>query len=484
MVPLVVLVPLVALAPTADHRFNLYWHGGLFRDNPLRIVPHTLASVHGYLTLGNFRPLGRMLEKSLDLVAYAVSGLLGLPITIGFRLVSFGGAVTLTVVAVLLAECVVAPGRLFARAPSALAATLPFAVGGGFVAAGSASPAVLFGGLYLLSSALVLGVVAMMCRVERRIEWWRAGLLILLGAALASFNEIACLALPLATVAVVVRRRVILRTAVTGAAVRALVLLWLGFLPVFVAVRLIIRGYCAAGACYRGSDLAVGPGVAEAVPVRMVAWLPPLMWRSAAQGAHRPWPVGVVTVGALLVLGWLAVRAARDLPRLTPVDRRQAYGLAVIAFAALALGATLGALNADVQALVTGQRWDQGWRDTAVTAAAGAVLLTALLHAVLRRGLAGVIVLFALVATVSTAANKSYHDRLAASPSALLTNRIAQEMADFDRSAAGDVRRCALRAEFRRMYADSAFSLKRFDQSLDVASEQRAGARFCTAEQP
>jgi hypothetical protein len=385
---------------------------------------------------------------------------------------------------VLLAECLAAPGRPFARPPSTLTATLPFAVGGGFVAAGSASPAILFGGLYLLSAALVLGVAAAVCRIERRIGWRRTGLLVLGGAALASFNEIAYLALPLATVAVVVRRRVVLRAGVTGPAVRALVLLWLGFLPVFGVVRLIIRGYCAAGECYRGSDLAVGPGAAEAVPVRMIAWLPPLMWRSATQGAHRAWPAGAVTVVALLALGWLVLRAARDLPRLTPVTRRQAYGVAAVAFAALLLGAALGSLNADVQALVIRHRWGQGWRDTAITAAAGAILLTAILHVVVRRRLVAVLIVLGLVAIVSTAANKSYRDQLATREPALLANRVAQEMADFDRTPAGDVRRCALRTEFRTLYAGSAFSLKRFDQSLDVAARQQAGVRFCTEEQP
>src|SRR5689334_14504651 len=70
LVPLVVMAPLVALAPTADHKYNVYWHGGLFRDDPLRIVPHTLESLPGYLRNGNFRPLGRMLEKLVDLAAY------------------------------------------------------------------------------------------------------------------------------------------------------------------------------------------------------------------------------------------------------------------------------------------------------------------------------------------------------------------------------------------------------------------------------
>ncbi len=87
--------------------------------------------------------------------------------------------------------------------------------------------------------------------------------------------------------------------------------------------------------------------------------------------------------------------------------------------------------------------------------------------------------LLALAATGSTAANKSYHDQLAPGQPAVLANRIAAEMADLDRTPAGDARRCALRAEFRARYARSPFSLKRFDESLDVAARQQAGVRFC-----
>jgi hypothetical protein len=478
LVPLTVLAPLVALAPTADHRFNLYWHGGLFRANPLRIVPHTLHSVPTYLKLGNFRPLGRTLEKSLDLAAYALSDLFSVPVNITFRLVSFAAAIILTMVAVLLAECLVARGRVFVQAPSTLAATVPFAVGGGLIAAGSASPAVLFGALYLLSAALVLGVAAVLCRIEERLGWWRIALLIVAGAALASFNEVGYLAVPFATVVVLIRQRWILRRrSLRTPSIRAVGLLWLGFLPVFGAVRVIIRGHCVTGECYRGSDVALGPAAVAAVPARMIAWLPPLMWRSATDRVPHQWLIGA---GALVLLGWLAWRAIGDLPQLTPVGRRPAMGVAVAALLLLVLGATLGALNADVQALRT---LGQGWRDTAVTAPAGALLIAALLHGLWRhrRWLAGVLVVLALSATVTAVVNKSYRDRLATKEPALLANRIAEEMTDFDRSAAGDARRCALRTEFRTRYAASAFSLDRFDQSLDVAAEQQGGVPFCRA---
>jgi hypothetical protein len=489
LVPLTVLSPLVALAPTADHRFNIYWHGGMFRDDPLRIVTHTLHSLPGYLGMGNFRPLGRSLEKSLDLLAYALGDLFGLPANVAFRLVSFLGAIVLTVVAVLLAESVVARGRLFRQAPSTLAAAVPFAVGAGFVAAGTTSPAILFGGLYLMSGALVLGVAAAVCRVgydRPGLGWWRITLLILGGAGLACFNEIAYLALPFATAAVLLRGRLVLglpaRRVLTGVPARALAWLWLGFLPVFLAVRVVIYGYCSRGECYRGSDIVLGADVLKAEPVRLVAWLPPLMWHSATDGGRGSWLAGLVPLLAFLILGVLALLALRDLPRLSIVDRRQAAGLAGAALVLLVLGATLAALNGDVQGIVADGKWGQGWRDTSVTAAAGALLLVAVVHLVrARRAAAVVLVLaFVLAGAASAGANKRYADMLAAREPSILANRVAQEMADFDRGSTGDLRRCALRDEFRVIYADSDFGKRRFDQSLNVAARQIAGVPFCS----
>src|SRR5690349_12760122 len=147
LAPLVVLAPIVALAPTADHKYNVYWHGGRFRDDPLRIVPDTLDSLPGYLRNGNFRPLGRMLEKLADLAAYALADV-GVPANIGLRVVSIAAAILLGVAALVLAESVAGRGRLFRTAPSTLAAVTPSAVAAGLVASGRSSPVVLFGGLY------------------------------------------------------------------------------------------------------------------------------------------------------------------------------------------------------------------------------------------------------------------------------------------------------------------------------------------------
>ena len=491
LVPLTVCAPIVALAPTADHRFNIYWHGGMFRDDPLGIVTHTLRTLPGYLGMGNFRPLGRMVEKALDLAAYTLGDLVGLPANVAFRLVSFVSAIVLTVVAVLFAESMVARGRLFRRPPSRLAAAVPFAVGAGFVAAGTASPVILFGGLYLLSAALVLGVAAAACRVgpdrprqDSRRGWWRALLLIVAGATLACVNEIAYLALPFATAAVLLRGRFVLglpvRRLLTGAPARVLGLLWLGFLPVFGTVRAVIYRHCSDGECYRNSDIVLGPDVVLAEPARLAAWFPPVMWQVATAGTGR-WLAGLLPVAALAVLGLLAWRALRDLRHLAPVSRGPALALAGAALCLLVLGATMAAINGEVQSIVTDGAWGQGWRDTAVTAPAGALLLAAVVHAVSARRavVAGLVVVLAAAGVASTAANNRFADRLGSRAPAVLANRIAQEMAGFDRSAAGNLRRCALRAEFRTMYADVAFSLRRFDESLDLAARQTAGVPFC-----
>ncbi|MBM2617582.1 hypothetical protein JIG36_18675 [Actinoplanes sp. LDG1-06] len=483
LVPLPVLAPLVALAPSRDHRFNLYWHGGMFRDDPLRIVPHTVDSLPGYLRLGNFRLFGRMLEKALDTVAYALSEVLGLPVNVGFRLVSFVSAVLLCVAAVLLAESVVARGRLFRRPPSTVAAVVPFAVAAGFVAAGGSSPIVLFGGLYLASAALVLVVTAALCRIDpdRPFRLWWAPLLMLGGAALAAFNEIACLALPMATVAVLARGWLVLGLRpgrlFTAAPARAIALVWLGFLPVFLAVRVVIQRYCSTGDCYKGSDVRLTADTFEAFPVRAIAWLPPLQWRAALAGGGIG---GLVLIVALIVLGLLAWHAIRDLPRLSQVGRRAALALVLTAGTLVVLGAAMGSLNADVQQLVTAGKWGHGWRDSAVTTTAGALLLAGGVHLVRKRWVVlTAVLLLAAAATVSAGANKRQRDLTMATPAARLADRVAVEMADFDPGPEGAARRCALRTEFVTLYGDSPFSVRRFDESLEIAARQRADVAFC-----
>jgi hypothetical protein len=163
------------------------------------------------------------------------------------------------------------------------------------------------------------------------------------------------------------------------------------------------------------------------------------------------------------------------------VDRGPAAALAVVAATLLVLGAGLGALNADVQQIVAAHRWGQGWRDTASTAPAGALLIAAAAHLMSPRRwlLAALIGVLALGGTVSAAANKRFRDTVMNSAAARLDDRLAQAMADFDPTPAGVARRCALRGDFFAMFKSAPFSLRRFDQAFDTAARQHSGRQFC-----
>jgi hypothetical protein len=466
-VPLVVLSPLVTLTLSADHRFNIYNNGGRYATHPWRLFEAAVITVPQYLDAGNFRPLGRVLEWSLDVAAFAPTALFGVPAPIGLRLISFLAATLLTVSAVVFVEAIVARRRrLFDGSPSVATALLPFAVGAGLVAAGRLSTTVLFGGLYLTTSALVLGVAAWACRARR------AGLVIVLaGAALAAFNELAYLAVPLATVAVLLRGRVVLglgwRRVLRGAPVRFTGLLWIGFLPVFVPVRLLIRQRCASGGCYVGSDIAYR-GAAAALPGRLVSWLPPLMWPRATGGPfpHLAAAVPAMAFVALAVLAWRALPSLRALPTL---DGRQSGALVGVALALLATAGTLAALSAEGQGLAVGG----GWRDSGLATVAGSVLVLALW----RRFVVVLLALLVVAGTISVAANKDFRDASGGGRFPYLYDRIAQEVAGFDRTPAGDARRCALRDGF--LQVDSRDG-ERFEMSLDRATRLLAGRRFCS----
>jgi hypothetical protein len=479
LLPLVVLAPLVALTPSADHRFNVYGNGGLYAAHPWRMPATVVASVPQFLDLGNFRPLGRLLEWSLDTAAFALTGLFGIPANIGLRLVSFLAAAVLTFAAVVFAEAVTCRReRLFGGPPSALAGALPFAVAAGLVAAGRTSTTVLFGGLYLTTAALVLAVAAWACRSRR------AGVLVVLtGAGLAAFNELAYLAVPLATAVVVLRGRVVLgeswRDTLRGPGGWFAGLLWGGFLPVFVPVRVLIWQRCAGGGCYTGSDIALS-GAPAALPNRLVSWLPPLMWQRAAGGSF-PDVTQAVPALAFVTLAVLAWRAARVLPRPATMDRRQALGLGGVALALLVLAGTLAALNADVQALAAAGRWGQGWRDSGLTTVAGSLLVLVLW----RRVTVVLLAVLVLAGTVTVAANKDFRDASAAGEFPYLHDRIALEVADFDPTPAGDARRCALRDAFiststaNHQGIRNIREVERFDVSVNRATRQLAGRPFC-----
>ena len=488
LAPATVLAPLSTVALIADHRYNIYLHGASLLAHPQELVTGNLRTIGMYLDFGNFRPLGRMLEWSVDLCAYLLIRLPHLPTEVAMRLVSAVAAMILAGAMTLFAEAVTARGRLFAAPPARPLALLPLGFAGCLVAAGPMSTTLLFGGLYFLSAALVLAVAAWICREPRH-----AALVVVAGAALAAFNEVAALALPLATVAVLLRGRIVLGLSWRDTLRRArpAALLWLGFLPVFVPIRVIIAHICARGDCYRASDLLVGPGAAAAMPNRLTAWLPPLQWLEAVDDSAIPGLLPILV--ALALFGLLAWRTVADLPRLPRPDRRQATALALSGATLLLLGAALGSLSARGQEAATTGQWGVGWRDSGLTAAGGTLATLGLLALATRLAFTrAAAVAFAIAAAGSAAVNQAYAGYTNRAPIAVLDNEIAAEVAQFDPSPAGDARRCALRERFATLMRKAPYSrfargelpgthsaVDRLDVTTGMATGQMYGRPFC-----
>ena len=489
LAPAIVLAPLNTVALIADHRYNIYLHGATVLAHPPELVAGNLRTIGTYLDFGNFRPLGRMLEWSADLSAYLLIRLLHLPTEVAMRLVSAVAAMVLAGAMILFAEAVTARGRLFAAPPARTLALLPLAFAACLVAAGPMSTTLLFGGLYFLSAALVLAVAAWICREPRQAPL----VIVAVGAALAAFNEVAALSLPLATVAVLLRCRIVLGLGgrETLRRARPAALLWLGFLPVFIPIRVIIYHICAQGDCYRASDLVVGPGAVVALPNRLTAWLPPLQWLEAVR--HTAFPGLLPILVALALFGLLAWRTVADLPSLPRTSRRQATALALAGATLLVLGAVLGSLSARGQEAAAAGRWGVGWRDSGLTAAGGTLATLGLLALAARLAFArAAAVAFAIAAAGSAGVNHAYAGYSNQAPIAILDNQITAEVAQFDPSPAGDVRRCALRERFAALMANARYSrfaegelpgthsfVDRLDVTVDLATEQMYGRPFC-----
>jgi hypothetical protein len=411
IVPAAVLLPLATLAPGAGRQENVYWHGSSVRSMPWTLITENLRTIPMYLDAGSFGPLGRMVEWSLDVAVYVLTESLRLPTEIGLAVLSAITAVVLTGAVVVFAEALTARDRMFSAPPAGVFVLLPFAM------AGCLAATVLSGAFSFLSVALVLAVAAWICRGPARVVPVLAA-----GLAVAAFNEVAALALPLATLAVLVRWRI--------EAVRPLVLLWLGFLPLYVPMRLLMHRRPVAG---------------EAVTVA---------------GVIRP---GMVVVAlAVLAFGVLAVPALKEVGGFAGLDRRQASALAACAAALLVLGV---------------------WGGVAVAAAGGVLLIGALAAfrgPVVQRW---VLAALAVLAASSAVLNQAYSGAANHAPRALVANAISGEIAQFDASDAGSFAALTAGDSYGPVEAaelpGTASPTERLDLVLDMATVQMYGQPFC-----
>ncbi|MFA9429668.1 hypothetical protein [Egicoccus sp. AB-alg2] len=501
VLPLLTTLPLLGIAFRADKRFNIYAFGGEYHGRPWGLLVDTARGVPTYLNNhGNFRPLGRILERSQDLLTFELSFLLALPANVTSRLLGSVSMVALVVLSTLLAAAVASRTPLRAAPPSAVAHLVPLAAAGLLIAAGSQSTVVLFTDMYFSTAAVVVGVALVAVRhgpfERRRLGTGAVVGAFLLGAAMASFNELAYLVAPVAVLAVAGRGlltlRLSVRDLVASAAGRQLGAGMAGFLAVFVPLRLYIAQRCSVTTCYAQSEVHLSSDVPGVLVNRLGSWLPWSAWDVAVGRTPGNW---FLTSRAADLLVWavivaLAVVMARRASAAPVVGGRALLAVAATGAVTTLSAALLTALSREVQQrALDGWPLGHGWRESNLLLAGVAMVLVAGLLALAGRDrgprrravvAAGTAVL-TVVCLVTVSANQTFAraERTSAEPP--LHDRIALEMLAFVPTPEGDARRCALLEEFFEVNGNERHH-QRLRHAVRNGAQAQWGRPFCEAD--
>jgi hypothetical protein len=487
-------LPLLRVGMFDDDRFDIFHWGAEYASRPVGIVADQLRETSFHLDQhGNFRPVGRMLERTQDTVVFLVTETFAVPANLALRL---WFAVTMGLVGMVLCLFVatlVSPRRVLDRPPPREALLVPLAFAPLLVASGQEAPIVMFADIYLQTMVLVLLVAMLAARrshfeeaVPRRREYATA---VVLGLVLAAFNELAAAAIPVSIAAVVARGRWALgfgwdhfrRTPAWQLTIAGVA----GFVLLFAPLRAYLAWHCARETCYSPSDLVITGSSPSILLRRAVSWLPPFGWSVAAEPASDPWfvPTGVGAVAVATVLAGMSIALLLTASRADPA-RSQLPLLSVGALLVL-LGAALGASSGYMQH--PWWRTGTGWRDSAILVVGGAILLTGVFGSVLRRRSPerdrvplwtfGSVLVLATV--VSWQANQAWSEGVQNDRESWIVNEIALSLVDFDPSTSGEARRCALLADFLEPYEPGDYAEQRIAVALDRSSERLHDVSYC-----
>ena len=541
---LIVATPLIGLSFQLDERRRIYWGAHRFGSDPTAAARFVYDGIDSFLTVGNFRPLGRFVEITEHSLALDAAEATGLAPHVAH---GFMGLVMVAVLALVAHRLVAALARSAGVAPNHPVLLLyPAALGVSLVANGVGSSLVLFPVTFIGAVTFIMAVMLVTARdrdMERRpLRWHEAPTMGLLGATAATTYDLVYLAPALA--AVFVATRAVAADMAPGevlrsASVRRWAALSVGFMAVFVPVRLVIAGRCAVRACYNGSDLSISPDALAVAAGRLLTGSPPVGWINNSRLLEEfrlDLGYGDLTSNSLTALllaaiaGVAVLAAVRSLdrsvdrsvtpadaadagpviapeatitpeatsaettitPRATMIGRRPAW-----LRLAMALGA-LGAATAALAALVAGlARVMQElrpsiyavWRETLLSQVGWSFLIAAVVAALLgtvraSRPSAVRVIAAAAVLSVCLCTTLLANWRLAEidrrAPLSSITNHISTATVNIDPTDGGNSRRCALIEAYSELAPSSLWiSGPDVREDLDLMMLDRYGRPFC-----
>ena len=504
---LLVTTPLLGYSLVGDDRRRLYLAAHRFGSDPLKAFSHSWDTVDGFLDRGNFRPLGRALEniergfvfdaaEATGLAPHAVIGVLRLTIVAVLALVAC------RVVSAVIGSAGASLGRSHPAVvlyPMTLAATL--------VAADNDSPITKYPFVVVGSIVLILVSALTVARDKdmqaRPLSWHEPLSMALLGAVAASTYDLLYLAPAVVAIFMAARHAASgspARELLRSAALRRWASFSVGFLAVFVPVRVEIANRCSRMTCYSASDIELSGDVYMLTARRLLTGTPPAGWSHAShlvEESGLDFGLPELATNSLLALVLvailvIAVRSARQLDRhsldlqAAAAWRRPAAGLGALGAATALLPALLAGLSRHVHRVdyPVGEAWREtvgvqvGWSFMAAS-------VLVVLFGITRRGrhrpllaaAASAVLCVCLLLTLLANARLNRVDRNI--PLHVISNEIAAASVHFDPTEGGNARRCRLIDDYTMIFPDGWLSGPNVGAELDKLMLDRHGLPFC-----
>ncbi len=501
----IVALPALVARQWADERFIMYMPEHVAGSRPWNLVGRVIDEIPGYLDLGVFRPVSRLLfyiEHWLVVRAGAATGIAPNVMMAFVRIAMVFLLVTMVMMTIDQYRRA-AGGKATDVHWRRLYGSTAVLVGLSLVLFNPAThPLTLFPGLYLGTACVALAVPLWFGRSWLRYRsgkplrrmWVRVGSAVAIGALLAAMIEIAYLALPLGVI------HLLLLSFASGDSWVATwkdlfhseaFLLWAlvvtGFLVVFIPVRVSIADRCAELACYRAAEVSLGGDALTSWGYRLGAsfWPIPqwsqlnlISWVRRAPEFLIPALAGAGL--AFEVLRRTAIERDDDSrgrhPRI-PMTLMGIYFVMVL-FGASALAAISGGLQdrgADISP----------WRETGLSWMAWAVILgialTALYDWLYDRSALIMSACLALALAVTSIVNQGDMASVNSLPETRLQNQAGLLLVNFDESPEGNEARCEVIADLKATAVSDAElrKLTLVGDYLDSAAENIHDMVFC-----
>ena len=536
---LIVTTPLIGLSLQGDERRKVYRAVHRYSGNPLGAARTALRDVDTYLDAGNFRPVGRFVQGFLHSLVFEASEFTGIAPHTTLGLIRVVMVLALVLVCTRMAAALARSAGVTRTTP--VLALYPLALGATLVASGTEGALTQFSFTFIGAVVLIVATALATARDQdmdtRPLRWHEPIVMILLGAATATVYDLVYVAPALSLAYIAARAGASLtpfRHALRTAAVRRWAALSVGFLAVFVPVRIGIARRCGPGSCYDGSDLSLSADAVEVALFRSLGSTPPAGWSVNAFLARdseldlgllelltTSLPVLVLFAFIALAVGVAAgicFSAADDADGNSPDDaagssqqalRRLAvvsgsFGAITVVLPALATSLSLWAQqthqsffpawrdHGSVHALVEGIGHTYvplvpAWRDTLMGQVGWSLVILALLAILLGtvRSSAGPKVACAVAAvllgacvTLTLLANSRLalvdrHD-----PISSVTKQIGVAATSADATASGNASRCALIDRYTELAPTDAW-YRGLRTDLDTLMADRYGWPFC-----